>query len=128
MLSPDQKEMFDVLEQQHKSQRQVDRILKFVLPVMAFLLTVICANLNVWSTVFTFFVLWIAFIATGIKNMAVGQWVAFVLVYCLIDNFLSYGSFNISGFSRQFGTMFIFLGIVAIGRPYIDRWFLKSKS
>ncbi len=128
MLSPDQKEMFDVLEQQHKSQRQVDRILKFVLPVMAFLLTVICANLNVWSTVFTFFVLWIAFIATGIKNMAVGQWVVFVLVYCLIDNFLSYGSFNISGFSRQFGTMFIFLGIVAIGRPYIDRWFLKSKS
>ncbi|AXY55460.1 hypothetical protein CDG60_01890 [Acinetobacter chinensis] len=128
MLSPDQKEMFDVLEQQHKSQRQVDRILKFVLPVMAFLLTVICANLNVWSTVFTFFVLWIAFIATGIKNMAVGQWVVFILVYCLIDNFLSYGSFNISGFSRQFGTMFIFLGIVAIGRPYIDRWFLKSKS
>ncbi len=128
MLSPDQKEMFDVLEQQHKSQRQVDRILKFVLPVMAFLLTVICANLNVWSTVFTFFVLWIAFIVTGIKNMAVGQWVVFILVYCLIDNFLSYGSFNISGFSRQFGTMFIFLGIVAIGRPYIDRWFLKSKS
>lgn len=128
MLSPDQKEMFDVLEQQHKSQRQVDRILKFVLPVMAFLLTVICANLNVWSTVFTFFVLWIAFIATGIKNMAVGQWVVFILIYCLIDNFLSYGSFNISGFSRQFGTMFIFLGIVAIGRPYIDRWFLKSKS
>ncbi|MGL6034660.1 MAG: hypothetical protein ACRC0N_06285, partial [Acinetobacter johnsonii] len=41
MASPDQKEMFDVLEIQRQHQRQVDRVLKIVLPVTAFLLAVI---------------------------------------------------------------------------------------
>ncbi|ALH94607.1 hypothetical protein [Acinetobacter equi] len=126
MVTQDQKELFDVLEKQKQQQRQMDRVLKIVLPVVAFLLTVICANLNIWSTVFTFVVLWIAFYATAIKRLPLWHWIIALLVYCLIDNILSYGSFYINGFNRQFGTMFIFLGIFAIGRPYFDRWLMKK--
>ena len=41
MVSPDQKEMLDVLEKQRQHQLRVDRVLKIVLPIVAFLLTVI---------------------------------------------------------------------------------------
>ena len=47
MVSPDQKEMLDVLEKQRQHQLRVDRVLKIVLPIVAFLLMVICANMNV---------------------------------------------------------------------------------
>lgn len=126
MVTPDQKEMFDVLDKQQQHQRQVDRVLKVVLPIVAFLLTVICANMNIWSTVLTFIVLWIAFYATAIKRLTLWHWIIVILIYCLLDNVLSYGTFNISGFSRQFGSMFIFLGIFSIGRPYFDRWLMKK--
>ncbi|OTG81248.1 hypothetical protein B9T31_15675 [Acinetobacter sp. ANC 4558] len=125
MVTPDQKEMFDTLGKQQQHQHQVDRVLKVVLPIVAFLLTVICANLNVWSTIFTFVILWIAFYATAIKRLPLWHWVIVLVLYCLGDNILSYGAFVISAFNRQFGTMFIFLGIFAIGRPYFDRWLLK---
>ncbi|HRO79271.1 MULTISPECIES: hypothetical protein [Acinetobacter] len=126
MVSPDQKEMFDVLEKQRQHQLRVDRVLKIVLPIVAFLLMVICANMNVWSTIFTFIVLWVAFYAVGIKRLPLWHWLIVIVVYCLIDNILSYGSFNQSGFSRQFGAMFIFLGIVGVGRRYFDRWLMKE--
>ena len=61
MVAPDQNEMFDVLEKQRQHQRQVDRVLKIVLPIVAFLMAVICANMNIWSPIFTFAILWIAF-------------------------------------------------------------------
>ncbi len=48
MASPDQKEMFDVLEIQRQHQRQVDRVLKIVLPVTAFLLAVILCQYEYW--------------------------------------------------------------------------------
>ena len=54
MAKPDQEEMFDVLEMQHKNQLKVDRAFKIVIPITAFLLCVICANFNIWSTIFTF--------------------------------------------------------------------------
>ena len=98
MVSPDQKEMLDVLENQRQHQLRVDRVLKIVLPIVAFLLMVICANMNVWSTIFTFVVLWIAFYAVGIKRLPLWHWIIVIVVYCLIDNILSYGSFNQSGF------------------------------
>lgn len=126
MVKPDQEEMFDVLEMQHKNQLKVDRAFKIVIPVTAFLLCVICANFNVWSTIFTFIILWIAFYAVSVKRLSLGLWVAIICIYCLIDNFLSYGAFKNPSFLRQFGTMFIFLGIFGVGRPYIDRWFLKK--
>ncbi len=118
--------MFDVLEKQRQHQRQVDRVLKIVLPIVAFLMAVICANMNIWSPIFTFAILWIAFYSVGIKRMPLWHWLVAILVYCLIDNILSYGSFNQTGFTRQFGTMFIFLGVVGVGRPYFDRWLMKK--
>lgn len=126
MAQPDQEEMFDILEMQHKNQVRVDRAFKIVIPITAFLLCVICANFNIWSTIFTFVVLWISFYAVSIKRLSLGLWVAIICVYCLIDNILSYGTFKNPSFIRQFGTMFIFLGIFGVGRPYIDRWFLKK--
>ena len=50
MQPQNQKEMFDVLAKQRQHQLLVDRVLKVVLPIMAFLLSVICANLNWQST------------------------------------------------------------------------------
>ena len=126
MVAPDQNEMFDVLEKQRQHQRQVDRVLKIVLPIVAFLMAVICANMNIWSPIFTFTILWIAFYFVGIKRTPLWHWLVAILVYCLIDNILSYGSFNQTGFTRQFGTMFIFLGVVGVGRPYFDRWLMKK--
>lgn len=126
MVSPDQKEMLDVLEQQRQNQLQVDRVLKIVIPVTAFLLTVICANMNIWSTIFTFIVLWLAFYAVSIKRWPLWHWAIAIAVYCIIDNALSHGAFKQSQFGLQFGTMFIFLGIFGVGRRYFDRWLMKK--
>ena len=126
MSNPDQKEMFDVLDIQRKHQLQVDRVLKIVIPVVAFLLCVICANINVWSTVFTFVVLWVSFYAVAIKRLPLWHWVLVITIYCLIDNILSHGTFKYYSFIRQFGAMFIFLGIFGVGRPYFDRWLMKK--
>ena len=126
MVSPDQKEMLDVLEQQRLNQLQVDRVLKIVIPVTAFLLTVICANMNIWSTIFTFIVLWVAFYAVSIKRWPLWHWVIVIAVYCIIDNVLSHGEFQQRQFGLQFGAMFIFLGIFGVGRRYFDRWLMKK--
>ena len=129
MVSPDQNEMFDVLEKQRQHQRQVDRVLKIVLPIVAFLMAVICANMNIWSALFTFVMLWIAFYAVGIKRYTLWHWLTIILVYCLIDNVLSYGEFYRPGFNRHFISLFIFVGIVGVGRRYFDRWWMeKNKS
>lgn len=126
MQQPDQKELFDVLEKQRQHQLQVDRIFKIVLPVMAFLLSVICANMNWQSTLGTFLILTITFFAVGIKRLPLWHWLIVIVVYCLIDNYLSYGTFDLTHLRLQLGTMFIFVGMVGVGRPYIDRWFMKS--
>ncbi len=126
MVSPDQKVMLDVLEKQRQNQLQVDRVLKIVMPVTAFLLTVICANMNIGSTILTFVMLWVAFYAVGIKQWPLWHWVIALLVYCLIDNILSHGTFKQNQFSLQFGAMFIFLGIFGVGRRYFDRWLMTK--
>ncbi|WDE16186.1 hypothetical protein KMZ14_00995 [Acinetobacter schindleri] len=129
MVSPDQKEMLDVLERQRQHQLQVDRVLKIVLPIVAFLLSVIAANMNIWSALFTFVMLWIAFYAVGIKRYTLWHWLTIILVYCLIDNVLSYDEFYRPGFNRHFISLFIFVGIVGVGRRYFDRWWMeKNKS
>ncbi|MGS5829331.1 hypothetical protein ACVETR_19785, partial [Acinetobacter baumannii] len=69
MQQPDQKELFEVLEKQKKNQLQVDRIFKIVLPIVAFLLSVICANFNWQSTLGTFVILTVTFIAVGVKRL-----------------------------------------------------------
>lgn len=126
MQQPDQKELLEVLEKQKKNQLQVDLIFKIVLPIVAFLLSVICANFNWQSTLGTFVILTITFIAVGVKRLPLWYWLIVIIVYCLIDNYLSYGQLDLSHLRLQLGTMFVFVGIVGIGRPYVDRWFMKS--
>ena len=126
MVTPDQNEMFDVLEKQRQHQRQVDRVLKIVLPIVAFLIAVICANMNIWSPIFTFALLWISFYAVGIKRLPLWHWLIATLVYCLLDNILSYGSFNQTGFTRQFGTLLFSWGIVGIFISFTDKFFRFS--
>ena len=53
MVNPDQQQIFDVLEKQRQHQLKVDRVLKIVLPIVGFLLSVMCANLNRLSLIFT---------------------------------------------------------------------------
>ena len=117
-----------MLEQQKLHQQRVDRVLKIVIPITAFLLAVICANLNIWSTVLSFVMMWIAFYAVSIKQLPLWHWVIVIALYCLIDNILTYGSYNQSGFSRQFGAMFIFLGVFGVGRRYFDRWSMNKEK
>jgi len=126
MQHPDQKEMFDVLAQQRQHQRMVDRVLKVVLPIVAFLLSVICANLNWQSTLGTFMMLSIALYAVGIKRFSLWIWAAIVIIYSLVDNILSYGSLDLVHLRFQLGTMLAFLVIVGVGRPYIDHWLMKK--
>jgi uncharacterized membrane protein len=76
MSNSDQDHMFNILDKQRQNQLKVDRILKIVLPLTAFLLSVICANLNWQSTLGTFMILTLAFLAVGIQrqNLWIGYW------------------------------------------------------
>ena len=127
-MQQDQKELFETLEKQRQQQAEIDRILKIALPIMAFLLCVICANYNWQSTLGTLIVLTIAFFAVGIKRMNLYLWLAIIAVYCLIDIYFSYGSIPPSALGRQMGTMLTFTAIVGYSRPYIDGWYIRSKN
>lgn len=129
MNDQEQLKMLAILEQQKLHQQQVDRVLKVVLPVVAFLLAMICANFNMLSTLGTIVMMTVAFWMVGIRRKLVWHWATIVIVYCLIDNLYSYqGSFNFDAFGRQCGTTLVFLWIIGIGRPYIDRWLMKSDA
>ncbi|WP_436863464.1 hypothetical protein [Acinetobacter haemolyticus] len=128
MQNQDQKEMLDVLALQRQHQLKVDRILKIVLPIVAFLLSVICANLNWQSTLGTFLILTIAFYAVGVKRLTLWHWLTIIVLYVFADNYFSFNGFDITRLRFQLITMFIFVGIVGIGRPYIDRWLMKKSN
>ncbi|WP_277559242.1 hypothetical protein [Acinetobacter beijerinckii] len=128
MYQQDQKEMFDVLAQQQQHQLLVNRVLKVVLPIMAFLLSVICANLNWQSTLGTFVILTIAFYAVGIKRLTLWHWLTVIVVYAVADNYFSFNGIDPTRLRFQLATMVVFVGIVGIGRPYIDRWLMKSNK
>ena len=128
MSQQDQKEMFDVLAQQQQHQLLVNRVLKVVLPIMAFLLSVICANLNWQSTLGTFVILTIAFYAVGIKRLTLWHWLTVIVVYAVADNYFSFNGIDPTRLRFQLATMVVFVGIVGIGRPYIDRWLMKSNK
>lgn len=127
-MQPDQKELFEVLAKQHQQHTEIDRVLKIALPIMAFLLCVICANYNWQSTLGTFIILVIAFLSVGIKRMNLYIWLAIISIYCLIDIYLTYGNIQTSALGRQMGTMLIFTMIVGLSRPYIDGWYIRSKN
>lgn len=128
MPQPDQKEMFEVLAQQRQHQQLVDRVLKIVLPIMAFLLSVICANLNWQSTLGTFVILTVAFYAVGIYRLTLWHWLTVIVLYAVADNYFSFNGIDPTRLRFQLATMMVFVGIVGIGRPYIDRWLMKSKA
>lgn len=128
MPQPDQKEMFVVLAQQRQHQQLVDRVLKIVLPIMAFLLSVICANLNWQSTLGTFVILTVAFYAVGIYRLTLWHWLTVIVLYAVADNYFSFNGIDPTRLRFQLATMVVFVGIVGIGRPYIDRWLMKSKA
>lgn len=127
-MQQDQKELFETLEKQQQQQAEIDRILKIALPIMAFLLCVICANYNWQSTLGTLIILIVAFLAVGVKRMNLYLWLAIIAVYCLIDIYFSYGSIPPAALGRQMGTMLTFTAIVGYSRPYIDGWYIRSKN
>ena len=126
MASPDQQKMLDVLEKQRLHQLRVDRVLKIVLPIVGFLLSVMCANLNRLSLIFTIVISITALWMVGIKRQALWIWTTVVALYCLLDNFYSFGSFDLKRYLYQFGSITTFIWIMGIGRPYIDRWLMKD--
>ena len=128
MPAQDQNKLFDVLAQQRQHQLLVDRVLKVVLPIIAFLLSVICANLNWQSTLGTFAILTLAFYAVGIKRLTLWYWLTIVVLYVFADNYFSFNGIDPIRLRFQLATMLVFVGIVGIGRPYIDRWLMKSNS
>ena len=126
MVSPDQQKMLDVLEEQRLHQLRVDRVLKIVLPIVGFLLSVMCANLNRLSLIFTIVISITALWMVGIKRQALWIWTTVVALYCVLDNFYSFGSFDLKRYLYQFGSITTFIWIMGIGRPYIDRWLMKD--
>ena len=126
MQQPDQKELFEVLEKQKKNQLQVDRIFKIVFPIVSFLLFFLMTPLPARSTLGTFVILTVTFIAVGVKRLPLWHWLIVITIYCLVDNYLSYGQLDVTHLRLQLGTMLVFVGMVGIGRPYVDRWFMKN--
>ena len=126
MVSPDQQKMLDVLEKQRLHQLRVDRVLKIVLPIVGFLLSVMCANFNRLSLIFTIVISITALWMVGIKRQALWIWTTVVALYCVLDNFYSFGSFDLKRYLYQFGSITTFIWIMGIGRPYIDRWLMKD--
>lgn len=125
---PQQHELQHTLNRQQKIRREIDRILWFVLPILALILSTIFANWNIFSTIGTAFVLTIAFIAVGIKKKSLATTLALTLLYCLIDNYFSYKyQFNITGLRRQLLSMFLFIAIIGLARPMAERAMLKQK-
>ena len=126
MVNPDQQIMLDVLEKQRLHQLKVDRVLKIVLPIVGFLLAVMCANFNRLSLIFTIVISIVALWMVGIKRQALWIWTTVVALYCVLDNLYSFGSFNLKRYIYQFGSITTFIWIMGIGRPYIDRWLMKD--
>lgn len=125
---PKQNQLHDALDKQQKLSRDIDRILWFVLPILALILSTIFANWNILSTIGTAFVLTIAFVAVGIKRKSLTVTLALTLLYCLVDNYFSYSmSFNITGLRRQLLSMLLFIAIIGLVRPMGERALLKQK-
>jgi hypothetical protein len=66
------------------------------------------------------------------KKMASAHWLqdgrkdAPIVLYVFADNYLSFNGIDPNRLRFQLATMLVFVGIVGIGRPYIDRWLMKS--
>ena len=102
--------------------KAIDRILWIVLPIFAFLLGFIISNVNIYSALGTIVVLAISFISVGIKRKSLAVTLVGVLIYCLIDNYLSYKySFNVERLKNHLLCMVLFVAIIGMMRPMADR-------
>ena len=130
MAPSSDEELQHVLERQQQYARQVDRILWVVLPILAFVLTMIIANWNIASTLGTFIMLMVTFVAVGIKRKPLAWVVIAAVVYCLIDNYLSYGQqLNLVGLRRQLLCSILFIMVIGLFRPLAERsWILQAQQ
>ncbi|AOA59687.1 hypothetical protein [Acinetobacter larvae] len=130
MNNPDQEKLLDALALQQKRQKSLNRILWIALPVIALLITVICANFNWPSTLGTFIALLIAFYVVAIYQKLNLYFCLFlVMIYSLVDIYLSYqGSFPLSAVGRQTATMLVFTGIIGVSRPILERWMMQNNN
>lgn len=126
MAHSDQQELLDALSKQKLTNQKVNRILWIVLPIVAFLVCVICANATISSTIGTFVMLTIAFIAVGIKRWSIFIWIFLVALYCILDNLLTYGTIAVRPLEMQIGTMIVFLIITHMARPYLERLMVEK--
>ncbi|MCF9034737.1 hypothetical protein [Acinetobacter nectaris] len=121
MPQPDQQELLNALDQHQVAKKKLDRILMIVLPIIAFLISMICANWTWFSTLGTIIVLTLAFIAVGIQRWSITLWLTIIVVYCCIDNYFSYGTLVLSKLKMQALTMLVFTIIFHVARPYLDQ-------
>ena len=115
-------ELQDALAKQRKHAQDIDRILWIVLPIFAFLLGFIISNINIYSAIGTIIVLAISFISVGIKRKSLAITLVGVIIYCLVDNYLSHKySFNIERLKNHLLCMVLFVAIIGMMRPMADR-------
>lgn len=128
MVDQDQQTLLDALSQQALAQKRVDRILKIVLPIMSLLITTICANMTWQSTLGTLIMLTVAFYAVGIKRWSLWLWLILTALYCVIDNYLTFGTLQLKNLRLQMLGMLPFLIIIYMARPYLDKLMLQPKK
>lgn len=121
MNNQDQKALLDALSRQEATQKKVNKMLMIVLPIIGFMVCVMCANMSWQSTVGTFVMLTTALLAVGIKRWPIFIWLFLIAVYCLADNVLTYGTFATRPLQIQMGTMMVFTVITHMARPYLER-------
>jgi hypothetical protein len=123
-----QQELDQALAKSQKNARELDRILWIVLPILAFLLSMIIANFTIASTIGSFVVMLVAFISVGIKKYSLLWVLSLSLLYCLIDNYWSYQlSLNSKGLQRQL-LMLLFISIVAMSRRFAERALMNRQT
>ena len=126
MAQSNQQDLLDALVKQQTAIKKVNRILYILLPIVAFMVCVICANATISSTIGTLIMLTLALLAVGIKRWSIFAWLLLVAVYCLADNLLTYGTIATRPLEMQMGTMLFFVVITHMARPYLDRLMIEK--
>ncbi|MFB2539558.1 MULTISPECIES: hypothetical protein [unclassified Acinetobacter] len=109
--------------------KKLDKMLWFALPIFGLLLSFLFANLTWFSTLFTPIIFIGALVAVGIKKYSLTLTIIFCVMYCFIDNYISYNyQFSVTGLKRQALTMVLFISAVGLARPMIERALFKKHS
>jgi hypothetical protein len=126
MSTSDQDQLFEVLEEQKRHQLRVDRVLKNRHSCDCIFT---CCDLRQLKCLVDCFQLChhvdciLCSFHQATSPLALGHCHCTVL---FSRQYFTYGNYNQSGFSRQFGAMFIFLGVFGVGRRYFDRWSMNK--